>query len=77
MNSDHLYKPGMPPVAVIILNWNGCKLLREYLPAVVDTTDGYVGKVIVADNGSDDDSLQLLEREFPSVEVIQIGRAHV
>lgn len=76
MNSDHLYKPGMPPVAVIILNWNGCKLLREYLPAVVDTTDGYVGKVIVADNGSDDDSLQLLEREFPSVEVIRFDKNH-
>lgn len=74
--TTHKYQPGMPPVAVIILNWNGSHLLREYLPAVVATTPGDLGRVIVADNGSEDDSLEILEREFPSVEVIRFDRNH-
>lgn len=37
--SDIRYKEGCPRVAVIILNWNGERLLREYLPAVVANTD--------------------------------------
>lgn len=53
--------------AVIILNWNGAKLLRRYLPSVAANT-GAVGRVIVADNGSDDDSLKVLSEEFPNVE---------
>ena len=55
--------------AVIILNWNGEKLLREFLPAVIANTNPELGKVIVADNGSDDGSLELLRTEFPEVEV--------
>lgn len=62
--------PARVPVAVIILNWNGAKLLREYLPAVLATTNSSIGRVIVADNGSTDDSLQVLRDEFPDVEVL-------
>lgn len=58
------------PVAVIILNWNGSRLLREYLPSVVATTDPAIGRVIVVDNGSDDDSTEVLRNEFPEVETI-------
>lgn len=54
--------------AVIILNWNGAKLLRRFLPSVISGT-GAEGRVIVADNGSDDDSLRVLAAEFPQVEV--------
>lgn len=56
--------------AVIILNWNGAKLLRRFLPSVVANTDPTVGTVIVADNGSADESLQVLHSEFPTVELI-------
>ncbi len=68
--SDHRYCQGQPPVAVIILNWNGAALLRRYLPDVIANTDPAIGKVIVADNGSTDDSLRVLREEFPQVEVI-------
>ena len=57
----------MKPVAVIILNWNGAKLLRKYLPSVVDGTNADIADVIVADNGSSDDSIKVLEQEFPQV----------
>lgn len=61
----------MNKVAVIILNWNGEKLLREYLPAVMETTDSAVADVIVADNGSTDSSVELLRNEFPQVKLLE------
>lgn len=64
----------MERVAVIILNWNGEKLLREYLPSVVRHTPVEIGKVVVADNHSDDNSVELLKRDFPSVEVLHFDK---
>ncbi|MDE6306094.1 MAG: glycosyltransferase family 2 protein [Muribaculaceae bacterium] len=63
----------MKPVAVIILNWNGSALLGEFLPQVLATTDSSIADVIVADNGSTDGSLELMRRQFPDVEVIELG----
>jgi hypothetical protein len=62
-----------PPCAVIILNWNGAKLLRQFLPSVVANTNPQFGTVIVADNGSTDDSLTVLANEFPGVEVMRFA----
>ncbi|MCB2380517.1 glycosyltransferase family 2 protein [Hymenobacter sp. BT635] len=56
-------------VAVVILNWNGQKFLQQFLPAVLAHSDG--ARIIVADNASSDDSVALLRREFPQVEIIQ------
>lgn len=64
------------PVAVIILNWNGSKLLKEFLPPVVENTDDSIADVIVADNHSTDDSLDLLGREFPTVKVLKFDENH-
>lgn len=61
-------------VAVIILNWNGEKLLREFLPSVVRNTNPELGRVIVADNDSTDGSLKVLKEEFPEVEVLTFDR---
>lgn len=61
----------MKPVAVIILNWNGEKLLREFLPSVVANTDTSIADVIVADNGSTDGSRELLRKEFPLVKLLE------
>lgn len=60
----------MPSVAVIILNWNGEKLLREFLPSVVKNTNPVVGRVIVADNASADGSLEYVKQVFSDVELI-------
>ena len=64
----------MKQVAVIILNWNGAELMRKYLPSVVANTNADIADVIVADNGSTDNSLDVLTREFPTVQVIKLDR---
>ena len=64
----------MKPVAVVILNWNGEKLLRHYLPSVVANTASQIADVIVADNGSTDASLQVLRDEFPGVQAIALDK---
>lgn len=61
------------PIAVIILNWNGEALLREFLPKVIATTDCALADVIVADNGSPDGSVSLLEQEFPQVKLLRFA----
>ena len=62
----------MKPIAVVILNWNGASMLRRFLPDVVANTDSELADIIVADNGSDDDSLELLRANFPCVRVIEL-----
>lgn len=58
-------------VAVVILNYNGEQMLSRFLPSVVENTPD--ARIIVADNGSTDGSLLLLNTRFPSVEVIELG----
>ena len=66
----------MKPVAVIILNWNGAKLLRRYLPTVLAGIDAAIADVIVADNGSTDESLKVMQEEFPQVKVLKFDMNH-
>lgn len=47
--------------SVVILNWNGATMLRRYLPSVLTYTQNADYEVVVADNGSTDDSLQVLD----------------
>lgn len=63
-------------VAVIILNWNGEKFLRAYLPSVVRHTPSAIADVFVADNGSTDGSVDLLKRDFPNVRTILFSENH-
>ena len=64
----------MKKVAVIILNWNGAGLLRRYLPTVIAGTDSAIASVIVVDNGSTDNSLDVLSSEFPDVQVVAFDK---
>ena len=47
--------------SVIILNWNGAKMLRQFLPNVLRNTNNPDYEVIVADNGSTDDSIDAIQ----------------
>ena len=57
----------MKKLAIVILNWNGADMMRQYLPSVLENS---VGDVIVADNASTDGSVQMLLDEFPEVPVV-------
>ena len=56
-------------IAVVILNWNGLELLKEFLPEVVKYSKET--NVYVADNGSTDSSVSYVETNFPDVKIIQ------
>jgi hypothetical protein len=59
----------MDKLAIVILNWNGVKMLRQYLPGVLRySRDEAV--VYVADNASTDDSVALLKEQFPECRLI-------
>jgi hypothetical protein len=59
-------------VAIVILNWNGTKLLKQFLPSVIEFSKGDSAEIIVADNGSTDDSLVVLRNEFPEVQILDL-----
>jgi len=56
-------------IAVVILNWNGAKLLEQFLPSVLAFSDE--AKVYVVDNASSDNSIHVVKEQFPSVTIIQ------
>lgn len=56
-------------IAVVILNWNGVKLLEQFLPSVVRYSPEAV--IYVADNASTDDSVSFVKTHFPSVQIIK------
>jgi len=56
-------------VAVVILNWNGKKLLEQFLPSVIEHSKE--ATVYVADNASSDNSIEFVLENFPSVNIIK------
>lgn len=56
-------------IAVIILNWNGVKLLEQFLPSIVSFSDE--AQIYVADNASTDASIQFVKDNYPTVKIIQ------
>jgi len=66
----------MGKTSIIILNWNGAEMMRRYLPSVVKSCQSSAVSVqlIVADNGSTDESLEVLKKEFPTVKTIVLDR---
>lgn len=57
-------------VAVVILSYNTRRHLEQFLPSVVSNSAG--ARIIVADNGSPDDSLEFLREHYPEVELIDL-----
>ena len=66
----------MMKVSVVILNWNGCDMLRTFLPSVVRCSKSGQVEVCVADNGSTDASVEMLREEFPCVRIIVLDQNH-
>ncbi len=61
-------------VSVVILNWNGRKMLEQFLPSVCrySAIDGV--EVVVADNDSTDDSIAFLSASYPQIRQIILDK---
>ncbi|MBC7846218.1 MAG: glycosyltransferase family 2 protein [Flavobacterium sp.] len=55
-------------IAVVILNWNGTKLLEQFLPSIVNYSPE--ADIYVADNASTDDSVAFVKTNFPTVKIV-------
>jgi len=60
-------------VSVVIVSWNGRRLLARCLPKVLTQTYTPL-EVIVVDNGSQDGSADWVEEQFPSVKLVRSAR---
>lgn len=58
-------------VAVVILNWNGQEFLEKFLSTVVERS---AARVVVVDNGSTDNSVEWMNENFPTVELICLDK---
>lgn len=56
-------------IAVVILNWNGEKLLEQFLPSIVKQSPE--AEIYLADNASTDDSISFVKAFFPIVKIIK------
>ena len=56
-------------IAVVILNWNGTKLLEQFLPSVIQFSEE--ATIYVADNASTDDSVAFVKTNFPSIKIVE------
>ncbi len=65
----------MAEIDIVILNWNGLHFLKQYLPSVIMHTNEEEARIVVADNGSSDGSLEWLESNFPDrIRTISLDR---
>lgn len=66
----------MKEAAVIILNWNGLGLLKQFLPSAVANTISDRADLYVADNGSTDGSAEWVRNNYPQVKLIEFADNH-
>lgn len=64
----------MDKIAVVILNWNGVKLLEQFLPSVIQFSEG--ATIYVADNASTDHSVEFVTQNFPTVKIVKNSGNH-
>ena len=61
-------------VSVVIVTWNGARVIRQCLASVLDDEYNFEVEVIVVDNGSHDNTKEITKREFPSAEIIGLKK---
>lgn len=62
----------MKQTAVVILNYNGAGMLRRFLPSVIKYSPE--ASIYVADNGSSDESCDVVRNEFPAVKLMVLDQ---
>ncbi len=61
-------------IAIVILNWNGEKLLPQFLPSVIQHSPQNDVRIVVADNGSTDRSKEIIETQFPGAQWLPLDQ---
>ena len=62
----------MNSLAVVILNYNGIKLLENFLPKVIDYSPE--AHVVIIDNASTDGSVPWIKMNHPSIQCIALSQ---
>ena len=57
-------------IAIVILNWNTKAQLEAFLPSVIRHSQDAAVEIIIADNGSDDGSVEFLQHHYPELRTI-------
>jgi len=60
----------MTNIAVVILNWNGEKLLEEFLPSITQYSKREDTEIYVADNASSDNSINFIKQNYPKIKLV-------
>ena len=58
-------------IAIVILNWNGIKLLEKFIPSIIRYSDSSYCDIYVADNASTDHSISFLQEHYPTVKILR------
>jgi len=66
----------MLKVAIVILNWNGEKYLKQFLPSLLQHTKPDNCEIIIADNNSSDNSISFLNQNYPNLRLILFDKNH-
>ncbi|MGW2522456.1 glycosyltransferase family 2 protein [Streptomyces sp. NPDC001617] len=64
----------MSPIAVLVVTWNSASVLPGFLAALPDGMAGLDWRLVVADNDSADDTLEVLRTLAPDATVVRTGR---
>ncbi len=74
-----IMKPTNMPLSVVLINFNGLRLLQGYFASVVESVrrEEAIAEFIVVDNASADGSPQWLARNHPAVRVLREERNRI
>ncbi len=63
----------MSQLDIILVSYNTAEYTKRAIESVLAETQDTDYKIIMVDNASKDDSVALIQREFPDIEIIQTG----
>jgi GT2 family glycosyltransferase len=58
--------------AIVILNWNGIELLKQFLPSVIEHSKLPDTSIFIIDNYSADTSVGFIKQNYPDIEIIEL-----